>query len=114
MTTHIFTHPSRGAFRPGASDAGRPGGSGASRPGIPGPGRWAPLPVVLAGTFMVVLDFFIVNVALPSIQARLHASSGSIEWIVAGYGLTSAVFLVTAGRLGDLLGRRRVFSAGLA
>jgi MFS family permease len=49
---------------------------------------------------MVVLDFFIVNVALPSIQASLHASSGAVEWVAAGYGLTSAVFLITAGRLG--------------
>ncbi len=76
--------------------------------------RWAPLPVVLAGTFMVVLDFFIVNVALPSIQSGLHASTGSIEWIVAGYGLTTAVLLITSGRLGDRYGRRRVFTVGLA
>src|SRR4051794_17170087 len=77
-------------------------------------GRWAPLPVVLAGTFMVVLDFFIVNVALPSMQSDLHASNGAIEWVVAGYALTSAVLLITAGRLGDQFGRRRVFSTGLA
>src|SRR6476620_1851668 len=76
--------------------------------------RWAPLPVVLAGTFMVVLDFFIVNVALPSMQADLHASSGAIEWVVAGYALTSAVLLITAGRLGDRYGRRRAFTAGVA
>jgi EmrB/QacA subfamily drug resistance transporter len=75
--------------------------------------RWAALPVVLAGTFMVVLDFFIVNVALPSIQHRLHAGGGSIEWIVAGYALTSAVFLIPAARLGDHIGRRRTFSIGL-
>ena len=75
--------------------------------------RWAPLPVVLAGTFMVVLDFFIVNVALPSMQHDLHASGGAIEWVVAGYALTSAVFLITAARLGDHIGRRRVFSIGL-
>jgi EmrB/QacA subfamily drug resistance transporter len=77
-------------------------------------GRWAPLPVVLAGTFMVVLDFFIVNVALPSMQSDLNASNGAIEWVVAGYALTSAVLLITAGRLGDQFGRRRVFSIGLA
>ena len=77
-------------------------------------GRWAPLPVVLAGTFMVVLDFFVVNVALPSMQSDLHASDGAIEWVVAGYALTSAVLLITAGRLGDQFGRRRVFSVGLA
>jgi EmrB/QacA subfamily drug resistance transporter len=79
-----------------------------------GASRWAPLPIVLAGTFMVVLDFFIVNVALPSIQTSLHASSGAIEWVAAGYGLTAAVFLITSGRLGDRFGRRRVFSLGLA
>ncbi|MFZ0385074.1 MAG: MFS transporter [Solirubrobacteraceae bacterium] len=76
--------------------------------------RWAPLPIVLTGTFMVVLDFFIVNVALPSMQARLHASAGSVEWVVAGYSLTSAVFLITASRLGDRYGRRRLFALGLA
>jgi EmrB/QacA subfamily drug resistance transporter len=63
---------------------------------------------------MVVLDFFIVNVALPSMQSDLRASSGTVEWVAAGYGLTSAVFLITAARLGDRIGRRRTFSLGLA
>ena len=71
------------------------------------------LPVLLAGTFMVVLDFFIVNVALPSMQRDLHAGTGAIEWVVAGFALTSAVFLITAARLGDRIGRRRTFSIGL-
>jgi EmrB/QacA subfamily drug resistance transporter len=75
--------------------------------------EWSALPIVLAGTFMVVLDFFIVNVALPSMQRDLHASGGAIEWVVAGYALTSAVFLIVAARLGDQLGRRRTFSLGL-
>src|SRR5919197_2761449 len=75
--------------------------------------RWAALPVVLAGTFMVVLDFFIVNVAMPALQADLHASTGALEWVVAGYGLTFATLLITAGRLGDQVGRRRMFSIGL-
>jgi EmrB/QacA subfamily drug resistance transporter len=74
---------------------------------------WAPLAVILCGTFVYVLDFFIVNVALPSIQRSLGASSSAIEWVVAGYGLTSAAFLVTGGRLGDHYGRKRVFCAGL-
>jgi len=69
--------------------------------------------VLLAGTFMVVLDFFIVNVALPSMQRDLHAGTGAIEWVVAGFALTSAVFLITAARLGDRIGRRRTFSIGL-
>jgi len=75
---------------------------------------WAALPVLLAGAFMVVLDFFIVNVALPSIATDLGAGESSLEWVVAGYGLTFAAFLITAGRLGDDLGRRRVYAIGLA
>ena len=95
MTTHELTYPVPARARSSAS-------------------RWLPLPVVLAGTFMVVLDFFIVNVALPSMQADLGASDSAIEWVIAGYALTSAVFVITAGRLGDRFGRRRLFSAGLA
>lgn len=76
--------------------------------------QWAALAVVLTGTFMVVLDFFIVNVAMPAMQADLHAGTGAIEWVIAGYGLTFATFLITAGPLGDQLGRRRMFSVGLA
>ena len=76
--------------------------------------HWAALPIVLTGTFMVVLDFFIVNVALPSMQTHLHASADSVEWVVAGYSLTSAVFLITGSRLGDRYGRRLLFAAGLA
>ena len=76
--------------------------------------NWAALPVLLAGAFMVVLDFFIVNVALPSIATDLGAGDRSLEWVVAGYGLAFAAFLITAGRLGDSLGRRRVYVIGLA
>jgi MFS family permease len=75
--------------------------------------RWAALPVLLAGAFMVVLDFFIVNVALPSIATDLGAGESSLEWVVAGYGLSFAAFLITAGRLGDEVGRRRVYTIGL-
>ena len=56
--------------------------------------KWAPLAVILCGTFVFVLDFFVVDVALPSIQRDLGAGPGAIEWVVAGYGLTSASFLV--------------------
>ena len=76
--------------------------------------RRGPLPVLMCGTFMIVLDFFIINVALPSMQASLHASASATEWVVAGYALTFAVLLIAAGRLGDRYGRRRVFSTGLA
>jgi EmrB/QacA subfamily drug resistance transporter len=76
--------------------------------------QWLALPVILAGSFMVTLDFFIVNVAIPALQAELRASSATIQLIIAGYGLALAAGLITAGRLGDLYGRRRVFMWGLA
>lgn len=83
-----------------------------------GPARhqpgWAPLLVMLAGTAMTYLDFFIVNVALPSIQHRLNASAAAVQLVVAGFTLAFAVGLITGGRLGDLYGRRRVFMIGLA
>jgi EmrB/QacA subfamily drug resistance transporter len=71
------------------------------------------LPVLLAGVALLVLDFFIVNVALPAIQTDLHAGPTALEWVVAGYGLTLAAFLVAAGRIGDQFGRRRMFTAGV-
>jgi EmrB/QacA subfamily drug resistance transporter len=76
--------------------------------------KWAPLAVIMCGTFVFILDYFVVNVALPSIQRNLHASSGAVEWVVAGYGLTMASFLVCGGRLGDHGGRRRWWCIGLA
>jgi EmrB/QacA subfamily drug resistance transporter len=76
--------------------------------------RWSALPVILAGGFITTLDFFIVNVAIPSMQRDLHAGSAAVQWIVAGFGLAAAVALITSGRLGDLYGRRRMFALGLA
>jgi EmrB/QacA subfamily drug resistance transporter len=76
--------------------------------------KWAPLAVILTGTFVYILDFFVVNVALPDIQRSLHASAAAIEWLVSGYALTSASLLVCGGRLGDHYGRRRCFCIGLA
>lgn len=76
--------------------------------------HWAPLAVVLAGTSVSVLDFFIVNVALPAMQHSLHANASALEWVAAGYALTTAVLLIASGRLGDRFGRRRMFCLGLA
>jgi EmrB/QacA subfamily drug resistance transporter len=76
--------------------------------------KWVPLAVILTGTFVYILDFFVVNVALPDIQGSLHASAAAIEWLVSGYALTSASLLVCGGRLGDHYGRRRCFCIGLA
>ncbi len=72
-----------------------------------------PLTVILAGTFMVVLDFFVVNVAIPSMQNELHATTAEIQLVVAGYGLAYASGLIMAGRLGDIFGRRRLYAIGL-
>ena len=77
------------------------------------PGGMAPLAVLMVGTFMIVLDFFIVNVALPSIQSGLHASASQLEWVVAGYGLALAVCLIASARIGDRVGRRRTLALGL-
>ncbi|GAB7182154.1 MFS transporter [Kitasatospora sp. Ki12] len=82
-------------------------------------GRTAPaprglLPVVLTATFMTALDVFVVNVALPSLQGDLGAGPAAVQWVMAGFSLALAAGLVTAGRLGDRYGRRRVFGLGLA
>jgi MFS family permease len=71
------------------------------------------LAIVLVGQFMAVLDASIVNVAAPSIHSSLHASGASLQLIVAGYTITYAVLMVTGARLGDILGHRRMFLAGV-
>ena len=88
--------------------------SASMRAAVPRAPGLAALLVMLSGTFMVVLDFFIVNVALPSIQHELHAGSAALQWMVAGYGLATAVALISGGRLGDIHGRRRIFMVGIA
>jgi EmrB/QacA subfamily drug resistance transporter len=80
----------------------------------PDPRRWKALAVLSIAYLMVVLDVSIVNVALPSIQRDLHFSTESLQWVVSGYALTFGGFLLLGGRAGDLLGRRRLFIAGLA
>lgn len=82
----------------------------------PGPSEtihWPTLLVILTGVFMSALDVFIVNVAIPSMQRDLKASDGAVQWVVAGFGLAVAAGVITAGRLGDMFGRRRLFSLGL-
>jgi MFS family permease len=82
------------------------------------PKRWHALWVTQFAAFMALLDVSIVNVALPSIQRGLDASPATVQWVVSGYSLTFGLALVPAGRLGDALGRRRMYliappSAGL-
>jgi EmrB/QacA subfamily drug resistance transporter len=74
--------------------------------------KWWTLLLVSIATFMLLLDVTIVNVALPDIQRELNASLSSLQWVVDAYSLMLAAFLLTAGSLGDRLGRRRVFTIG--
>ena len=76
--------------------------------------KWWTLGAVSFGLFMIMLDTTAVNVALPTIQRDLGAGLPELQWIVAGYALTFAALMLTAGKLADLLGRRRVFVSGLA
>ncbi|HEX5375246.1 MAG TPA: MFS transporter [Solirubrobacterales bacterium] len=76
--------------------------------------KWWTLVLISIATFMLLLDITVVNVALPDIQRDLDASLASLQWVVDAYSLTLAAFLLTAGSLGDRLGRRRVFSIGFA
>lgn len=76
--------------------------------------RWATLVVVCLAQLMIVLDTTIVNVALPSIQRDLHFGQGNLTWVLNAFLITFGSLLLLAGRLGDLVGRRRVFLAGVA
>ncbi|MGH9097790.1 MAG: MFS transporter, partial [Acidimicrobiales bacterium] len=75
--------------------------------------RWKALGVIALVQFMLVLDITVVNVALPHIQTDLHFSRAGLAWVVDGYVLTAGGLLLLGGRLGDLLGRRRMFIGGV-
>lgn len=79
----------------------------------PDPRRWQTLPVLLAAMFMAIFDYFVVNVAAPSLEHDLHATDAGIELVVGGYGFAYASGLITGGRLGDLHGHRRLFLIGM-
>jgi EmrB/QacA subfamily drug resistance transporter len=75
--------------------------------------KWWTLIAVCTATFMLLLDITVVNVALPDIQHSLHSTFSDIQWVVDAYSLTLAAFLLTAGVIGDMFGRREVFAVGL-
>jgi EmrB/QacA subfamily drug resistance transporter len=75
--------------------------------------KWWTLIAVCTATFMLLLDITVVNVALPDIQRSLHASFSDLQWVIDAYSLTLAAFLLTAGVIGDMFGRREVFAVGL-
>ncbi|CAL9325206.1 MULTISPECIES: MFS transporter [Streptomyces] len=97
------------ASAPGGRDQGARAAGGA-----PDPRRWRALWVTLVAGFMSLLDVSIVAVALPTVQRELHASAAQVQWVVSGYALAFALALVTAGRLGDALDRRRIFLLALS
>ncbi|HEY6935020.1 MAG TPA: MFS transporter [Marmoricola sp.] len=82
-------------------------------PRQPDPNRWWTLLAVCLGTFMLLLDITIVNVALPDIQASLGSTFSDLQWVVDAYALTLASLLLTSGSLADMYGRRRLFLVGL-
>ncbi|MEU6532205.1 MFS transporter [Streptomyces sp. NPDC046928] len=96
-----------------ASEAGDRNSGGRTDGQQPDPRRWRALWVTLVAGFMSLLDVTIVAVALPTVQRDLGASPAQVQWVVSGYTLTFALALVTAGRLGDALDRRRIFLTAL-
>jgi len=78
------------------------------------PKRWTALALVGAAFFMTVLDTTVVNVALPTIQTKLHFSDTNLQWVITAYAITFGGLLLLGGRMADLLGRRKVFLGGLA
>src|SRR5258706_14969196 len=76
--------------------------------------RWISLRVLCVGLLLIVVDMTIVNVALPSIQKDLGFTQSGLAWVINGYLIAFAGLLLLAGRIGDLVGRKRVFIAGLA
>ena len=97
------SHPAPDGFPPPAGPVAAPS------PVLSGIGLF--LLLVAAG--LPFIDFYIVNVALPTIDSTLHASAPALELVVAGYGTAYALLLIVGGRLGDAYGRRRVFTLGL-
>jgi EmrB/QacA subfamily drug resistance transporter len=77
-------------------------------------GRWKSLAVILSAAFLVGLDFFVVIVSVPAIRANLHATFAQVQLVIASYGFTYAVLLITGGRLGDIYGRKRMFIWGVS
>jgi EmrB/QacA subfamily drug resistance transporter len=92
----------------------RPAGTRTREAAAPGAnGKWWTLTAVALGTFMLLLDITIVNVALPDMQTALKASFSDLQWVIDAYALTLAALLLTTGSLADLFGRRRLYLIGL-
>ncbi|MEX2985994.1 MFS transporter [Streptomyces sp. C36] len=100
MSADTYTHPAETVVEESTTAAKSP--------------SWGALAVVMVGTFITVLDYFISNVAVPSIQKDLGASSAQGQMMIVGYGVAFTAGMITGGKIGDLYGRRRMFVLGLA
>src|SRR5437764_11605100 len=89
------------------------GGTVATERSGPDPRRWWALAALSLALFMAILDNTVVNVALPHIQTSLKTSISDLQWVVSAYSLVFGSLLISGGKLGDLLGRKRVFLTGL-
>ncbi len=109
------TEPAPAAATPAApaTPAAAGGNSTAAGRAGPEPHKWWTLVTVCLGTFMLLLDVTIVNVALPDIQTALSTSFSGLQWVVDAYALTLAALLLTAGSLADQFGRRKLYIVGL-
>ncbi len=109
-------HPDHRAAHARDPEGAQDAQDGAAQPEQKGPAahKWWTLVAVCLGTFMLLLDITIVNVALPDIQTSLHASFSDLQWVVDAYALTLAALLLTAGSLADMFGRRLLYIIGLA
>src|SRR3982751_1767993 len=88
-----------------------PGGWGAPNT-APDPKRWIALVVLSSSLFIIVLDNTILNVAVPTIIREFHTNVSALQWVISGYSLVFASLLISFGRLGDIVGRRRMFFIG--
>lgn len=110
----VARQPGTGVAAAGPAGARAPGSAGTADPADAPALRLMGLVSVLIGAFLPMTDFFIVNVALPTIDRDLHASAGMLQLVVAGYAIAYALLLVVGGRVGDAVGRKRLFLAGMA
>src|ERR1700754_2107586 len=79
-----------------------------------GPRKWLALVVLSSALFIIVLDNTILNVAVPTIVRELNTSVSALQWVISGYSLVFASLLISLGRVGDIIGRRRLFIIGAA
>ena len=110
----LTVEPGHGGLAEGTAGRADPAHAGpAPVAAAPAEHRGLGLALILLAAFMVVLDFSIVNVALPSIEREFGFSAAAVQWVVTGYAITFGGLLILGGRAADLFGRRRMFIAGL-